>query len=133
MFTLSPEWMVGDFSDDIRETESHYAISVDMPGVRKEDLKVELADGRLTVTGERRRLGPGGETFKISRAFALPKMIDSAKIEAAYHDGVLDITVPKAAEARPRMIPVTTGSSGLFEKLLGSKKNEETEGEPKVS
>jgi HSP20 family protein len=106
----------------ISENETHYAISLDMPGMKKEDIKVEFLGKRLTVTGERQRLGNMESTQKFARAFELPKAVDSSQIEAQYQDGVLNIAIPKAAEAQPRSIEIKSGSSGFFEKLLSPKK-----------
>ncbi len=91
-------------SVDISETGEEYLIRASLPAVKKEDVKVTVADGMLTVSGERRRKEEeNGEKFhkvetwygNFSRSFALPDAVDEAAIRAESKDGVLTIHVPK--------------------------------------
>lgn len=119
-------------SCDISETQNHYLVSFDMPGVKKEDIKIEVQGTTLHVWGERRRESKEGSEQsqiryersygKFERTFDLPKSVDAEKIEAHYEDGVLNIALPKPEVASTRTIEVQTGTGGLFSKLLGSKK-----------
>ena len=92
-------------SVDISETGEEYLIRAALPAVKKEDVKVMIADGMLTLSGERRRKDEQQqekfhkvETFygAFSRSFALPETVDEAAIRAESKDGVLTIHVPKA-------------------------------------
>lgn len=93
---------------DIRETEKHFAVKVDLPDVKKEDIKVEMHDGVLTVQGERKqeKEEKGDRFHRIERQygtfvrrFTMPTQVDEAKVMADFKDGVLNITLPKAMAA----------------------------------
>ena len=89
---------------DIIENEKAFEIHVAVPGMNKEDFKIDLKDNRLTVSGERKYTKEKNEkhfssfetqygTFR--RAFALPENVDGEKIEARYSNGILELVVPK--------------------------------------
>ena len=122
---------------DINETDEHYHISFDMPGVKKEDINIEMENDILTIFGERRhetREGEGTSRVRrersygsFQRTFRLPSSVDGDKIEANYDDGVLEVLVPKAESAKGKKVQVQSGKSGFFSKLLGEKKSESKE------
>lgn len=100
---------------DIVERENAFAVSVELPGVSKEDVKVSLEKRVLSITGERRlQAEEGGVQHRhieraygnFSRSFTLPENVDEAAIAASYKDGVLSLTIPKAARPEPRSIEV---------------------------
>jgi HSP20 family protein len=119
-------------SCDISETKDHYMLSFDVPGIRKEDIKIEVEENRLVIAGERQRevKANGDESAlrhervygKFERTFTLPNSINVDKIEAHYENGVLNVALPKAESAKARNIQIQTGSTGFFSKLLGSNK-----------
>ncbi len=89
---------------DILETSKSYEIQVAIPGVNKEDFKIDLNDNHLTISGERKFTKEKKENDlhvvetqygNFSRSFALPENVDAGKINAAYNNGILEITVPK--------------------------------------
>ena len=91
-------------------------IRAELPGVKKEDVDLEVNDGTLTLSGERKDqpLTDGltyhrGERVngKFSRSFYLPQSVQQDGIKANYRDGILEIHVPKAEEAKPRQIAIT--------------------------
>jgi HSP20 family protein len=101
---------------DILESKDSYLIRAELPGMKKEDIKVELKDGTLILSGERTSEKPAeGVEYrhtervnaKFWRSFSLPETVKQDGIEAAYKDGVIEIRVPKAEEAKPRQIEVT--------------------------
>jgi HSP20 family protein len=103
---------------NVAETEREYEITVDLPGMNAEDLRVEYRGGELWLTGERKHeKEEKGKTFhriekrygRFERAIPLACSVNEAKISAQYKDGVLQVTVPKAEEARPKRIEVRTG------------------------
>lgn len=105
-------------SVDVSETEGEYIIKAELPEVRKEDVKVTLEDGLLTIQGERRheqdertkkyhRIERSYGRF--ARTFSVPESVDDAKVKAEYRDGVLSLTLPKAEKAKPRAIEVKVG------------------------
>ncbi|NUN05158.1 MAG: Hsp20/alpha crystallin family protein [Bdellovibrio sp.] len=102
---------------DVQENEQHYLIETDLPGVKKEDIKIDLHESVLTITGERKRDGKA-ESFK--RSFSVPDNVDLEKIEAQHENGVLSVYLPKGAAAKPRTIEIQNKSGGFFEKLTNS-------------
>ena len=100
---------------DIREEEEKYILEAELPGMKKEDVHIEVKDGVLTFSGERKseheektdkytRVERSHGTFK--RTFSLPEHVEEEKIEAAYKDGVLTMTLPKGEKAKPKQIDV---------------------------
>jgi HSP20 family protein len=100
---------------DLAEYENESIIVAEMPGVKKEDVKISLEDGTLTIIGERQGLSiPEGSSWlrseivtgKFSRAIQLPHEVHADGISAELTNGVLRVVLPKAEEARPREIKV---------------------------
>src|ERR1700694_23731 len=96
---------------DLEETDDAYLVELELPGVKKDDIQIELAGRRLVVTGERREKERKGIVRRRSRLVGefrheilLPGDIDDNAVEASLSDGVLSIRVPKAAADRPRSI-----------------------------
>lgn len=105
-------------SCDVNETKDHFLVSFDMPGVKSEDIKINVEGNRLAISGERQGYG------KFERSFTLPTSVMTEKIEAHYENGVLSVALPKAEAAKAREIPIQSGRDGFFNKLLGSKTKE---------
>lgn len=102
-FDKQNKWLAkGDFVPqvDIEEKDGVWHLTADIPGVKKEDLKVEFSDGYLTISGEKVHEAKGeGRYFersygKFTRSFTLPKTINGDKIEARFENGVLHLTAP---------------------------------------
>ena len=99
---------------DVWETEDALAVAMEVPGVAREAVAIELKDDVLRVearvdAAKYEGLEPVYTEYGVghwARAFALPDGVDRERIEARLEDGVLTLTLPKAAEARPRRIPV---------------------------
>jgi HSP20 family protein len=100
---------------DITETDKEYVIKADLPEVKKEDVKISLDNGVITVTGERRREQEHKEENEIrvetfhgsfSRSFALPDDIDAAGIQAESKDGVLRVRIPKKEPTQRKPISI---------------------------
>jgi HSP20 family protein len=89
-------------------------LKADVPGVTEKDVQLQLTEDVLTVSGQRRGDAPEGYSVhrqerlpaRFSRAFQLPVKVDGAAITASLKDGVLTVTMPKAAESQPRQITV---------------------------
>ena len=118
-------------SCDINETKDHYLVSFDMPGVKKDDIKIEVQNGQLVISGERRRemrndsegaLRHERIYGKFERSFTLPDSISADKIEDHYENGFLNVALPKAEKAKGRAIEIQSGQNGFLSKFLGSKK-----------
>ena len=100
---------------DLYEKDDHFMIKAELPGVNKDDIKIDLQDRLLTLSGERtydnevkeenyyRRERSYG---KFQRAFTLPADVDSDKINAEFKDGVLQIEVPKPEEKKAKQVTV---------------------------
>jgi HSP20 family protein len=89
---------------DIAEDEKSYEIHVAVPGVKKQDFKIDLIDGKLTISGERKmEEKKEGKNFhsletqygSFSRSFFIPEDVKSDQVEATYEDGLLKLTLPK--------------------------------------
>ena len=99
---------------DIFESTDAFTIAVELPGVKKEDIQLELKDESLTLRGERkpeRDVREGVHRIErvygpFHRAFNLPSNIDTTSVKASFRDGVLEIVLPKAEEAKPRQINI---------------------------
>jgi HSP20 family protein len=106
---------------DVRETEDAYLVMVDLPGVKSQDVTIEVEDQVLTISGSRAPVETG-ELQRVERPYGsfvrsltLPKGVDSDAIMADYRDGVLELRIPKPAEARPKKIEIATGSAKQIE------------------
>ena len=118
---LEGEGLAGDqaaFSPDVevREDENAYTILAELPGVARKDVHVTLKEGVLTLSGEKKleaeekakgRYHVVERSYgSFQRSFRLGSLVSEDKVEARFKDGVLSVTVPKAAEAKPREIVV---------------------------
>lgn len=98
-------------ASDIYETESGYLIALDLPGIDRDTLQIDVDDNRLTIKGTRavadskqhRAERPRG---KFLRTFSVPGSVEQAKIGAEYKDGVLQIRLPKRTEQKPKKIDI---------------------------
>ena len=121
---------------EVSETAEHFHMTVDLPGMKKEDVKIELVDNVLTISGERKRERSSDAKVKVQlyeksygffkRTFTLPTSVDESKIEARYEDGVLEVYLPKTSVAKPRQIEIKANKGGVFDRLLGDKKGDTT-------
>jgi HSP20 family protein len=100
---------------DVHETESGFTLRMDLPGIQPENVRVRMIDSTLTIEGERKAEESKGRPHRVermagsfSRSFTLKTPVDAAAIRAAYRDGVLEVTVPRAEEALPREIKIET-------------------------
>jgi HSP20 family protein len=100
---------------DVRETADAYTVAAEIPGVRKEDIQVEIEGNEVTISAEtRREEQKEGEKWlrterffgKTARRFALPQDLDEAKAGAKFADGVLELTLPKKATVTGRKIEI---------------------------
>jgi len=100
---------------DIREEESRYLLSADIPGVARENIEIILEDGVLSIKGERTAAtGTNGQEYRhrervhgtFIRQFNLPDTVDTQNISAMIKDGVLDVVIPKQAKPQPTRITI---------------------------
>jgi HSP20 family protein len=115
---------------DVYEDEHNVSLKIEVPGIDEKDIDIRLENNSLTVHGERkiekeekeenyRRVERQYGSF--TRTFTLPTTVDSENVSATYDKGVLKITLPKKAEAKPKQIKVTVGSGTKNEKTVESK------------
>lgn len=100
---------------DISETDGEYLIKAELPEVKKEDVKVTVENGVLTLQGERRqeREEKGKKYHRVERSygsfvrsFTLPESVDEGGVKAEYKDGVLNLHLPKSEKVKPKAIDV---------------------------
>jgi len=101
---------------DVQEDKDNFVVRAELPGMKKEDIEVSLHDGNLSISGERKRetKHEDAEVYLAERSFgrflrtiALPAAVASDKVQAAYKDGVLTITLPRTEAAKPKQIDVS--------------------------
>ena len=96
---------------------SELQVRAELPGFSEKDLSITVEQGSLTIRGKRSAEVPEGYSvhrqergeYAFARSFTLPSRIDTEKVRAALRDGVLELTLPKAAEEQPRQIQVKVG------------------------
>ncbi|MFE9442144.1 Hsp20/alpha crystallin family protein [Streptomyces sp. NPDC006602] len=101
---------------DVSETDDAYEIEVEVPGVNRDDIDIEMSDRELVISGEfkeRERTGVLRRSTRRTGRFeyrtVLPGDIDAEGVDARLGDGVLTVKVPKAEAAKPHRIEITTG------------------------
>jgi HSP20 family protein len=104
---------------DLVETEDHLVLRGDLPGMTEDDVDIEIKDNVLTVSGERKsesedksegyhRVERSFGSF--SRSLTLPQGIDPERVEAKFENGVLEVQIPKPAEAKPTRVQIGKGT-----------------------
>jgi HSP20 family protein len=99
---------------ELRDTGSELVLEADVPGLTDKDIQLTVTQDTVGLAGERKADAPEGYQVhrrerghqRFSRAWALPTRIDAERVEATVKNGVLTVTLPKAADARPRQISV---------------------------
>ena len=101
---------------DVVESDDRYTLTFDLPGLKREEITINLKEGVLSVTGERKpeNQDDGNNYYRYMerstgafvRSFRLPEFADGENISAQYEQGVLTLEIPKKAEAKPRVITV---------------------------
>ncbi len=115
---------------DMAERESHYILSVDLPGVNKEDVNIEVQDNILRIKGERKAevedANYSERTYgSFERAIKIPRDVKTDDIEARFENGVLQLAIPKTAQESVKKIEIKEESkSGFWNKLISRKSDE---------
>ena len=116
---------------DVSETDQHYVMSFDLPGVKKEEVKIEVKDSQLIVSGQRKRESRETETGTMSheryfgtfmRSFTLPADIDATQVQAHFENGVLQVALPKTQITQRKQIPIKEGRFLVHEKEIKPEK-----------
>src|SRR5918912_811834 len=104
---------------DLVEAEDHFLLRADLPGLREEDVNIEVRDNTLRISGERKAEHEQRERGwyrlerqfgKFSRALTLPEGVNADAIEAKFDHGVLEVLIPKPEERKPRRIAINGGA-----------------------
>jgi HSP20 family protein len=105
---------------DLVETGDHYVLRADLPGLSDEDVNVQLQDNVLTISGERKPEHDGQQEgyYRLERAFGsfsrsltLPEGVDPEAVNAQFDRGVLEITIPKPVQKKPRQVQINLNSA----------------------
>jgi HSP20 family protein len=105
---------------DLVETEDNYVLRADLPGVSEGDVKIELDDNVLTISGERKSAHKEAKEgyYRVERAYGsfsrtlkLPEGVDADSISASFDRGVLEVNVPKPEQRKPRRVEIAVGGS----------------------
>ena len=107
----------GDWSPrvDISETDNEFVIKAEIPEVKKEDVKVTVDNGVITIKGERKqeKEEKGKKLHRVeryygsfTRSFTLPENVDESKIKAGFKEGMLNLQIPKTEKAKPKAIEI---------------------------
>jgi HSP20 family protein len=120
---------------DVEASDSQYVLSLDMPGIGKDEMNVEVEGSHLVVYGERK----SDESFEgnstnykertfgaFRRNFAIPDDVDTNAIEANHQNGVLKISIPKSKRKKAKKIEINSGSKGHLKRLTNQKKEVKT-------
>ena len=103
---------------DLVETEDHFVLRADLPGLTQDDVKIELEENVLTISGERKAEHSNDENgyYRVERAFGafarsltLPKGVDAEAVNAAFDNGVLEVRIPKPEAVKPKRIEIAVG------------------------
>lgn len=104
---------------DLAEDAEHLVLRADLPGLTEDDVEVEVTDGVLTISGERKaeEKKEGEGYYRVERAFgrfsrslSLPEGIDADKVTAEFDNGVLEVRIPKPEERKPHRVEIGSGS-----------------------
>jgi HSP20 family protein len=114
---------------DLVETEDHFLLRADLPGLSEQDVSIELQDNVLTLSGERKaeheERNEGYHRVerafgRFSRSLTLPEGVDTDAVQASFDDGVLEVRIPKPEERKPRRVAISVGNGDKPEAIEGS-------------
>jgi HSP20 family protein len=106
---------------DLVETDDHLVLKADLPGIDREDVEIEVKDGVLTVSGERRTEHEGSSNGyhrveraygRFSRSLSLPDGVNADRVKADFDKGVLEVRIPKPAERKPHRVQIGASVEG---------------------
>lgn len=99
---------------DVTEKDDAYVVTADLPGMSRDEIKVETNENTVTISGERKSDHKDEQSHRTERsygrfhrAFSMPSKFDASNVSAAYTDGVLTVTLPKAEEAKPKSVKIS--------------------------
>lgn len=104
---------------DVAETDEGFSVSMDLPGVNPDEVKIEMHEGKLSISGSRKRSDvEDAKLHRIERSYGsfhrvlgLPSEVDVEKIDASYEHGVLTVSLPKIEKQQPTKIQIRTSAN----------------------
>jgi HSP20 family protein len=115
---------------DLVEADDHFLLRADLPGLKEEDVSIEVRDNALTVSGERKAEHEQREKGwyrlerqfgRFSRSISLPEGVDPDGIDASFNQGVLEVKIPKPEQRKPRRIAIKSANgNGTVEDVEGT-------------
>jgi len=105
---------------DLVEAEDHFVLKADLPGLSEDDVAIELQDGTLKISGERKAEHEERHegyyrveraTGSFARSLSLPEGIEAESVKASFDNGVLTVRIPKPVQAKPRRVKIGVGES----------------------
>ncbi len=106
---------------DLVESDDHFVLKADLPGLAEDDVAIEIRDNTLTISGERKSEYEKRErgwyrveraTGRFSRSLALPEGVDPEAVSAEFDKGVLEVHIPKPEQRKPRRVQIKAGANG---------------------
>ena len=106
---------------DLVESDDHFLLKADLPGLAEDDVNIEIRDNTLTISGERKSEYERKErgwyrversTGAFSRSLSLPEGVDADGVTAHFEKGVLEVRIPKPEQRKPRRVQISTGQNG---------------------
>jgi HSP20 family protein len=106
---------------DLFEAEDHFVVKADLPGLRQDDVSIEIRDNALTISGERKAEQEQRErgwyrveraTGRFSRSLTLPEGVEPDSVAAEFDNGVLEVRIPKPEARKPRRVQIRAKSDG---------------------
>ena len=106
---------------DLVESDDHFLLKADLPGLAEDDVNIEIRDNTLTISGERKSEYERKErgwyrversTGAFSRSLSLPEGVDADGVTAQFEKGVLEVRIPKPEQRKPRRVQITSGQNG---------------------
>ena len=106
---------------DLVESDDHFLLKADLPGLAEDDVNIEIRDNTLTISGERKSEYERKErgwyrversTGAFSRSLSLPEGVDADGVTAHFEKGVLEVRIPKPEQRKPRRVQIGTGQNG---------------------
>jgi HSP20 family protein len=114
----TPRWIP---AMDLVETGDHLVLKADLPGLDRDDVGIEIKDGVLTVSGERKTEHEDSSNGyhrveraygRFSRSLSLPEGVDADQVQADFDQGVLEVRIPKPAERKPHRVQIGASVEG---------------------
>jgi HSP20 family protein len=105
---------------DVVETDEHFVLRADLPGLSENDVSIEFDDNVLTISGERKseHEHTGKGYYRVERSFGsfsrsltLPEGVDADAVKATFENGVLEVRIPKPEQPKPRKVQITLGGA----------------------